>query len=289
VNLSRLNLLLVGAPAALASVAVLALSGVSTGIWAIQATSICLACAIALIGTTPFQREGGPSPAGLIIGGTLAGLVVPLVTSAPGPDRWLSIGPLSLYVAPVVLPAFLIACSVWLAGTGRSAYVASAAVVAASLLLALQPDAAQALALLVAIAVAGVRSRSKASIGAVVGAGIFTAWAFSQPDPLQPVPYVEGVFALAFGHSVFTGVAVAAGGAALVVGLYANSSRGRNWLSAVAAYYAVLFTCSIAGLTPAPLVGYGAGPILGFGLMVAAASLIEMPPNNGIDTDKPRQ
>ncbi|MFL5555974.1 MAG: hypothetical protein ACJ78D_09285 [Gemmatimonadaceae bacterium] len=41
----------------------------------------------------------------------------------------------------------------------------------------------------------------------------------------------------------------------------------------VAVYYAVLYACSVAGLTPAPLIGYGAGPLLGFGLMVAAAAL----------------
>jgi hypothetical protein len=40
----------------------------------------------------------------------------------------------------------------------------------------------------------------------------------------------------------------------------------------VASYYAVLFLCSVAGLTPAPLIGYGAGPLLGFGLMVAMSS-----------------
>jgi hypothetical protein len=89
---------------------------------------------------------------------------------------------------------------------------------------------------------------------------------------LQPVAHVEGVFALALGHSLFAGALVIASAVALVAGLYVNSSGGRTWLSVVAVYYAVLFACSIAGLTPAPLIGYGAGPLLGFGLMVAAAS-----------------
>jgi hypothetical protein len=103
-------------------------------------------------------------------------------------------------------------------------------------------------------------------------AALATALAFSKPDPLQPVAHVEGVFALALGHSLFAGALVIASAVALVVGLYVNSSGGRTWLSVVAVYYAVLFACSIAGLTPAPLIGYGAGPLLGFGLMVAAAS-----------------
>ena len=109
----------------------------------------------------------------------------------------------------------------------------------------------------------------------ILGSGGGLAWALSQPDPLQPVAHVEGVFALALGHSLFAGAAVIASAAALVVGLHVNSSGGRTWLSVVAVYYAVLFACSVAGLTPAPLIGYGAGPLLGFGLMVAAASVLD--------------
>ena len=48
------------------------------------------------------------------------------------------------------------------------------------------------------------------------------------------------------------------------------------------AYYAVLFACSIAELTPAPIVGYGAGPLLGYGLLAAASNWLatQVPPNN---------
>ncbi|MBK7771236.1 MAG: hypothetical protein IPI48_12145 [bacterium] len=109
----------------------------------------------------------------------------------------------------------------------------------------------------------------------ILGSGGGLAWALSQPDPLQPVAHVEGVFALALGHSLFAGAAVIASAAALVVGRHVNSSGGRTWLSVVAAYYAVLFACSVAGLTAAPLISYGASPWLGFGLMVAAASGLE--------------
>lgn len=274
---SGTRLLLVGAPAALAGAVVFAVAGVGARVWAVQAAALCLAVAIASTGTRLNRREGFRFPAGVIIGASLLGLAAPLFTPASEPDRWLSIGPVSLYVAPIVLPALLIGCSVWLARGGRSALFASAAVVGASLLLALQPDASQTLALLVATAIASARSRSAVSIGAVLGAGVSAAWAFSQPDPLQPIAHVEGVFALALTHSLPAGIAVAAGAAALVIGLQVNASIGRKSLSVVAAYYAVLFACSIAGLTPAPLVGYGAGPVLGFGLLVAVASWLEVP------------
>ena len=139
--------------------------------------------------------------------------------------------------------AFLGACSVWIVARGRRALWACVALVTASALLALLPDASQALGLLVAMAVVLVRCRYPGWLsGSTLGvAALTTAWAFLQPDPLQPLPHVEEVFALAFAHSWLIGVAVLASSIWLVVGLHARASRAQPWLSAVAAYYGVLF------------------------------------------------
>ncbi len=276
-HLSHSQLLLVAVPAAAASMAVLSFGAAGRTTWIIQVLAICLACALALVGAQLGCRTNSRFAAGAIIGLTLLGIALPLLAEAPGPDRWASLGPINLYMAPVLLPSFLVVCTVWIARGERSQHFAFAAIVVASVLLAAQPDASQALALLAASggAVARAPSRSPVSIAALAFAALATGWAFSQPDPLQPVAHVEGVFALALGHSLFAGAAVIASAAALVVGLHVNSSGGRTWLSVVAVYYAVLFACSVAGLTPAPLIGYGAGPLLGFGLMVAAASVLD--------------
>ena len=275
-HLSNSQLPLIAVPAVAASMAVLTFGAVGRSTWIIQVLAICLACALALVGAQLSRRTSAPS-AGPIIVFTLLGIAVPLLAETPGPERWASLGPINLYMAPALLPSFIVAFSVWIARGGRSQHFAFTAILGASLLLAAQPDASQALALLAAAAVAVARSpaRSPVSIVALAFAALATAWAFSRPDPLQPVAHVEGVFALALGHSLFAGAAVIASAAALVVGLHVNSSGGRTWLSAVAVYYAVLFACSVAGLTPAPLIGYGAGPLLGFGLMVATASWLD--------------
>jgi hypothetical protein len=176
-------------------------------------------------------------------------------------------------MAPVVLPAFLVAVSVVIGGD-RLRWLAFAAVVSASALLAIQPDVSQTIALLVAVPVVIVGARSNALASGVTLAliSMAAAWSFSRPDPLEPVPHVEGAFRLALEHSGFAGAAVMACAVVLVVGLCVCSLRGFAWLSAVASYYAVLFLCSVAGLTPAPLIGYGAGSLLGYGLMVAMSS-----------------
>jgi hypothetical protein len=283
-HLSHSQLLLVAVPAVAASMAVLTFGAVGRSTWIIQVLAICLACTLALVGAQLSRRTNARSPAGPIIVFTLLGIAVPLLAETPGPERWASLGPINLYMAPALLPSFLVACSVWIARGGRSRHFAFTAIVGASVLLAAQPDASQALALLAASAVAAARSpsRSPVSVVALAFAALATAWAFVQPDPLQPVAHVEGVFALALGQSLLAGAAVIASAAALVVGLHVNSSGGRTWLSVVAVYYAVLYACSVAGLTPAPLIGYGAGPLLGFGLMVAAASGLDAKvlPNN---------
>jgi hypothetical protein len=148
------------------------------------------------------------------------------------------------------------------------------AIVGASVLLALQPDASQALAVLMgaAVAIGRARERSAFAIVALIVAALATAWAFTRPDPLEPMPHVEGVFELSLAYSLSAGVAVVASAAALIVSLQLNAVTAGRGVSAIAAYYAVLYVCSVAGLTPAPLIGFGAGPWLGFGLMVGAVS-----------------
>ena len=281
---SRTVLLLIGSPAVLASFAVLALGGVGKSVWLIQLVAIGLSCLLALAGNRFFRLARASVPGVAIIVLTLAGVAAPLLHHRPGPNRWASMGPLMLYMAPVLIPSFLVACSVCARKRRSYAAIAFAATIGLSLLLVAQPDASQALALLVGSTIAFTQARADRLKVAITLAFVSaaTGWAFFRPDPLQPVPHVEGVFALALSHSLFAGVAVIASAVALVVGLYLSSFRGSFWLFAVSAYYGVLFACSIGGLTPAPLIGYGAGPLLGYGLMVAVSrwAEAEVLPNN---------
>jgi hypothetical protein len=274
VNKSRTQLLLIAAPAAFASFAIFALAGVGKNVWLIQIVAVVLACLIAFAGGLSSRLPRRLSPSIAIIVFTLVGITLPLLTHATGPDRWLPLGPLNLYVAPLVLPAFVAAWSVSMGKrSGRDLGVFAAAI-GASVLLAVQPDASQVLALLIGLTVGllGSRTFEPKSVGTLIAIALVTVWAFSKPDPLQPIPYVEGVFALALGHSLVVGSVVAACAMILVAGMLFHSLKGAYWLSGVAAYYATLYACSIAGLTPAPLIGYGAAPLLGYGLLVAASS-----------------
>jgi cell division protein FtsW (lipid II flippase) len=265
---------LLAMPAAIASMAILWIAAVDRRLWVIQWLAFGLAFALAALGPQITRRISAAFPVRAVLLLALCAIAAPLLSSATGPERWVSLGPLRLYIAPLVLPVFLIACASGIARRGVFERLALAAMVAAAALLAAQPDASQALALLAALLIMMLASRSWSlvSIIALLLAVVTTAWACTRPDPLQPVPHVEGVFALAFAHSFLAGILITVGALIWVVGLHWCSSPVRPWPSAVAGYYAVLFACSIAGLTPAPLIGYGAGPVLGYGLMLAVAA-----------------
>lgn len=273
---SRLRLLFLAAPAVAAGFAVLYFGAVGKGLWLIQLLAVSLAFGFAALRISV--------PVFWIIFLTLAGEATPLLQGSPGPDRWLSMGPVNLYMAPILLPSFLVAISVFTRKRGGFRRVAFTTTASLAVLLAIQPDTSQVLALLAGSMVAFIRSRSATLETAItlICVSLATAWAFFQADPLVPVPYVERVFALVLGRSRFAGAAVIASAITLVVGLYTSSRKGPFWLAAVAAYYAVLFGCSVMGLTPAPLIGYGAGPLIGFGLMVAVSCGVEanVLPNN---------
>jgi cell division protein FtsW (lipid II flippase) len=263
-------------PPLAAGFAILGIAGLGTPIRSLHAVSIVLAAVIALVGIPVGRFARGRRTAFAIAALALIGLGATLAEPSSGPQRWVSFGFLGLYMAPLLLPALLVAIAA-LSRDGVGAPAALATIVA-GVLLALQPDAPQLLALCAAVAALVLAQRARQAWAwawawaAVAGPALATVWAFLRPDPLEPVAHVEGVFALAFAHSLPAGLAVAASALAFVASLVLLARRGPPWLLAVAIYYAVLYACSLAGLTPAPLIGYGAGPVLGYGLLIAVAA-----------------
>ncbi len=262
-------------PAFLGSVIVLMLADVGRTTWIVQLAAVALACAVALAGSRVPTSVSTRSWAASVTVMSLLGIAATLAGQVSGPQRWWHLGPIALYAAPIVMPAFLGAVAILLRNTGNARTVGVAAAIVAGGLFVLQPDASQALALCVGVAIVagGERVGPRIGVPLVATLAMLTAWAFTRPDPLQPVPHVEGVFALALAHSLVAGLAVIVCAAAFVAGVAWSSQRGPRWLLAVAGYYAVLFACSVAGLTPAPLVGYGAAPRLGFGLLAVASRM----------------
>lgn len=199
-------------------------------------------------------------------------LFVPLLSNIQsGPERWLLLGSVRLYVAPVVLPTALFLLGAPLI-RAPGLYVASVTAVAVALVL--QPDASQVSAFALGmLALVVSRTHFKLRFALLVVLLCCTAVAWQIPDPLMPVRHVEGVFGLAAEESSFALVAALVSATLPVVALiWAAWITRSTGTFAVAIYYAALFAQAPLQVTPVPLLGFGAGPILGYFLVAGIVS-----------------
>lgn len=276
----RVSLLCAAAPAVVGSLLLMRFAGVGTASMLLQASTFGVGGA-ALALSPRFWRLPASEvfQVGLgvaLVAGLLIPLVIPLVADdAAGPHRWVPLGGVRLYVAPLVIPPALLLLGRSIEGSESRARWAALASIVASVALLLQPDAAQldavACAVLPILWVARLSRVARAIVLAAIAATALAAW--QRPDPLAPVPHVEGVFALA----------ARAGPVALAASLCASigptgallwrAARNRDTgVLAVAIYYAVVLAHAPLLVTPVPLLGFGAGPILGYLLVAFAAA-----------------
>lgn len=198
-----------------------------------------------------------------------------------GVNRWITLGPVRLNASAVVMPWLLLATA-GLLHQGRPA-LALAAVAAAQVLHVLQPDAAQATAFGVSAALLIGATRTLAlgwrGLGCALSLlGAAVAW--MRPDPLGAVPHVERILHLAAdtGTPWLLAALMALGGLVLPAILCATRARqvrsGVPPLAASCAVYLVA-TCAVTelGHFPVPVLGAGAGPVLGWYSMLGLLPL----------------
>lgn len=270
------TLLLGALPALAAGAFVLGISDVGRGAWFVQGASVLLMLAIAASMGLPVAslRQRGLV---VVACAAIVGCALPLLAGTDGPRRWLAAGPLSLYVAPVALPSLLAIAARVSRSSARWNSVSIAGLWLTAVILAVQPDLSQVLALTagaVFIVCHGSTPRRRRALTLLAFVVPILA-AAAQDDPLAPVPHVELVFEVSWRHSIGAGLGVSAAAFALLATVARRMARIEPSMIGVAVYYGVLFACSMPGWTPAPLMGFGAGPLLGFGLLAGTAGQLE--------------
>ena len=233
----------------------------------------------------PAAWVAGLSIAGLILAAgrsawlaTCAILVAPIALLATlispaqsGVHRWVDAGPLHINMAALVLPVTVVA----LATFTRTAPVFLGVAGLIGLILVVQPDASQATAFLLASELLLLRSSMSRAVkiaGSLAAAALITA-SWLRPDPLEPVPEVEGIFPLLAGASPALAVLAALGLAicslvplrrAFVFGGDAAAAA-----MALALYCVAAAVVPAAGAFPVPLVGVGMSFPVGYWMAVA--------------------
>ena len=244
-------------------------------------------------------RAGGSRLAGA--GLAILALSIPLLltalfgVAADGAVRWVSVGPLSVQISLIVLPAMIILYA------RRPDRAGTAGMMVAALALALQPDRAMAGVLaagLIALLLAkpGRRPVLAAAAASILGFG----WTLLEPDALPPSAIVDRILYTAFDVHPLAGAAVAAGAAALVVPAVIGLGRGggdRAAFLAFGACWSAVVAAAALGNYPTPLVGYGGSAVLGYLLSVALlpggaresdALALASPAADGRDPDRTR-
>jgi hypothetical protein len=209
-------------------------------------------------------RRGKASAGWLYV--TLAVLCLTLVSPGlNGVHRWVTLGPLRLNGAELLMPVAVTA----LASQGAHPALRWVFPPIALAILALQPDTSQATATagaaIVVLGGGGLGRRAKALLGIILTAGVVLA--ALRPDPLAPVPEVEDVIQLAAALSPgLAALAVAALAGAALAPLVSSGSADpsvRFCACGLTAYFVLSAAAPLLGAFPVPLVGMGVSPILG--------------------------
>ncbi|PTL80315.1 hypothetical protein [Vitiosangium sp. GDMCC 1.1324] len=211
----------------------------------------------------------------------LATLVFPGIEHV---HRWLSLGPIRLHASAAFLPWVLGG----LASSSERARANSLALALGAQLIHLaQPDAAQATALalgLLPLLWSGTLVRRGTGLAL---AGVFlmlAAGSWTRADPLLAVDHVERVLVLAFSRGVLWTLAAGVAGALvfvpLILSLRRTSTAPPGFGLSVTLYFTTTLGVTFLGNFPVPVMGAGAGPVLGWYAMVTL--LFALPPR--VDT-----
>lgn len=225
---------------------------------------------VAALGLVLLWIGVGPALDGLVVRrlATVTLLVLLFVPLASGPslggmNRWLPLGPLTIHAGMLALPSLAVLAA-------RDPDYGAPILLTALLAAFLQPDAATGFAVtFAAVALHDVTKDWKIGVTAVIA--FFATLVMAMRGELPPQPFVERVFVDLIGPAP---LAAAALFVALMAGFFlmlwtAPAPRAVRYAMAGALFGFALM--AVLSHYPTPLVGYGAAPILGFGLALGLA------------------
>ena len=262
-------------PALIVGALVMGQHGVPSSKWGLNLIGGALGgaiCAVFLARSRTAMSKAVAYVSACLAVGALAATFI--MTGLMGVHRWVLVGPLTVYAGAVCLPVLIVALGTLDAFGAKLQWAPLFLAIAGAMLLLLQPDAAQATAFAGAgltLLIANNQRGRTAWVAALVIAAS-AAWTWMRPDPLPPVPHVEGILGLARQSGPGWLIASIAALAVLPLPFFVSSlSRQSAVARALGVYLSVCILVSLFGHFPVPLVGFGLSPIAGY--FVALANL----------------
>ena len=255
----RLSVLLALAIPVLAGLAYLSFAGAPSRYLAINGGALVLGLAAALLVSKPASAGARRSLAIAM----LAALFLPLLIgpSIAGVARWLPLGPFALHSAGLLLPPLLA-----LALTDEK--FAAPILVGALCAGLLQPDAAIGIVIAFASA-ASYRVTGDKRVGLVSLLALFATVIMAMRGNPPPEEFVERVLVDATASSAVAGAGLVMALATSLFLILRAIPAPKAIRHALAASLLAFTVLSLLGDYPSVLIGYGAAPILGFGIALA--------------------
>jgi cell division protein FtsW (lipid II flippase) len=255
-------------PALILGVVTMKQLGVRTSVWSINLA----AAAVGLLLFALIRSSAGAANRFrwyLAAAGSITAILFTFVAHGlDGVHRWVYFGNLGLHAAAIVAPV-IIAC----VATAPTRRAAIAIAIATAILLALQPDAAQATSFAAAcglIFIQDLRFGKRARAAVLVALIACAIVSFLRKDPLHPVRYVEGIFNVVSARGPAWGLLGSVTLLLLPLPFVLAWARRRQTLSLALAVYVAMVTIAPAwGTFPVPIMGYGVSPILGYFIALA--------------------
>ncbi|HEV7485454.1 MAG TPA: hypothetical protein VGQ65_07195 [Thermoanaerobaculia bacterium] len=253
--------------------------GVRTSVWSTNFA----AAAVGLLVFALIRSAAGPANLSRwywTAAGSITAILFTFVAHGlDGVHRWVYVGNLGLHASAIVAPVIIVCVA-----TAPTRRAAIAIAIATAILLALQPDAAQATSfaagcgLIFIQALRFGRSARAAVLTALIACAIVS---IVRKDPLHPVRYVEGIFNVVSAKGPAWALLASVTLLLLPVPFVLAWARRRQALSlGLAVYVAMVTIAPTWGTFPVPIMGYGVSPILGYFIalaLCAGSASIESP------------
>lgn len=183
-----------------------------------------------------------------------------------GVHRWVSIGPIRLYVSVIVVPIIMINLCRLVESIGAGRWILVISAICISIILVLQPDASIVTAFAIPMMILLWNKNKNIfyffSVVFLCGLIIFS-WIFL--DGLAPVSYVEGIMGLVANMGI---IWVILGIISLVIlplpFIFFPPKEYKLLSLCIGIYYVIILISTVFGNFPVPLMGYGISPIIGY-------------------------
>lgn len=268
-SVQQVGVVLAPVPALVMGVLVMRGEGVSQAVWGLNVAAAAMGVALAVVALRWSRlaipegpwRWGGLAALLVLLGATL------FFPGVEGVHRWLPLGPVRVHGGALLLPPLLVALG------AVSRVPATVVALAALFVLLLQPDAAQAASFCAGWVVIMVSRREENTTAVILGSLALAVACLFRPDPLEPVPHVEGIVGMAAAQGAGWAWGSLLSLAVMPVALAVFMERPVGMVLAV--YTAGTFAAAWLGDYPVPVLGYGVSPILGYFGAVALYALVE--------------